>query len=377
MVGVGISALALVVVLSVFNGIESLVSGMYSALDTDLRVVPLEGKGFNLTEADYDFLGGLDTAVRYGQVLAENALFGYNERQHVGELLGIDDCYAQMVDLGHYCIDGDYALWQGSQPLAVLGAGVAYYMGATPHIYTPIQVFVPNRLARNWMNPQTAFRKKLMAFRSVVSLNGEFDEKTVVVPIGVVRALLDYDSTYVTALPVRVGASQTVSSVQKALEAQFGGRCRVLTHAQQNASMYRTMKSERLIIFLILSLILVIATFNVVGSLSMLIIDKRDDMATLQSLGATPVMLRRIFLWEGLLISGVGGGLGVLLGLLICWLQESYGLVGLQGSRTFAVDAYPVEVHVGDIALIYALVLLLGYCAAWLTTQAIRGKMER
>ncbi|PID90180.1 MAG: hypothetical protein CSA97_04215 [Bacteroidetes bacterium] len=370
MLGVAISTMALIIVLSVFNGIENLVGGLYSTLETDLKVVPAEGKTIKLTPADTTFLHALDTIIHVGRILEENAMFGYHERQHIGRAMGIDQAYADIVSLGEQAIDGNFMLHRGTQPMATLSAGVAYHLGASLVLYDPITVYLPNRLATNWMNPQSAFKRKAMAFSSVLSLNTEFDEQTVVLPIEVLQELLAYDSTTVSALAIKT-PREKLAPLRQDLIAHFGKRTRILSRLQQNESLYRTMRSERLIVVLILSLILLIATFNVVGSLSMLILDKRADMGTLIALGVTPRGIREIFIWEGTLISAIGGAVGLLLGLGICLLQQELGLVRLQGVGEFLVEAYPVEVHALDVLAIYALVLTLGLVAALITTRVL------
>ncbi|PIE84503.1 MAG: hypothetical protein CSA07_01975 [Bacteroidia bacterium] len=375
MLGVAISTMALIVVLSVFNGIEGLVGGLYSTLETDLRVVPATGKTLQLTAEDSVFLRSLDTSVRLGRLLEENAMFGYHDRQHIGRAMGMDQAYADMVRLGERSVDGDFMLHRGSQPIATLSAGVAYYLGASLVLYDPITVYLPNRLASNWMNPQTAFKRKVMAFTSVLSLNAEFDAQTVVLPIGVLQELLAYNSATVSALALKAPADY-LPRLREALASHFGARVRILSRLQQNESLYRTMRSERLIVILILSLILLIATFNIVGSLSMLILDKRADMGTLLALGVTPRGIREVFIWEGTLISALGGAAGLALGLAICLLQQEFGLVRLQGGGEFLVEAYPVVVEPLDVLSIYALVLALGMGASLITTRVLGRRAE-
>lgn len=374
--GIAVCAFALVVVLSVFNGIESVVGALYSTLETDLRIVSRAGKGFAYDSAISSKLRALPEGTLCGELLEENALFGYHDRQHVGRFLGMDSTYARITSMGEHCVDGAFMLYRGSQPMANLAVGVSYYLGASPAHFDPVTIYVPNRLAANWLNPATAFKRKTMSFEGLISINGDFDEQSVVIPIEVARELLDYDSTRVSALALTLPANSDVPRCQRLLQNALGPDFTVMQRHEQNSSLYRTMRSERLIITLILSLILLLATFNVVGSLAMLMLDKQADVETLRHLGATGVQVRRIFLYEGLLISLIGGAVGIVVGLLLCWVQQTFGLVTLHGSGAFVVDAYPVEVRAHDILYIFVLVAVLGYVAAWLPTLSIRKMTE-
>ena len=369
MIGIAVSAMALVVVLSVFNGITSLVGGMYSSLDTDFRVIPRQGKVFVCTASDVAWVRSLPEVQQVGRTLEENALFGYQEKQHLGRLLGVDAEYAEMVSLASHCYEGQFLLQRGSQPLLIPALGITYRLGAYLAHYDPITVYMPNRLAKNWLDPTTAFRKKVMGWQGIISINGDFDEEVVLAPLSFVQELLAYDSTQVSTLAINVRQGERMNKVKAKLETYFAGCCEVQGRDAQNASLFRTMKSERLIIIIILSLILLIAMFNVVGSLSMLVIEKRGDLYTLSCMGATTRQLRRIFVCEGVLLSGVGGTLGLSLGLVLTLLQQHLGLVSLGEASTFTVDAYPVEVQVTDLLFVFLLVLILGYLASWVTLR--------
>lgn len=377
MIGIGICAMALVVILSVFNGITSLVGSMYSSLDTDLRLVPLQGKVFSCSAEDLAWLHALPEVQSVGRTLEENALFGYREKQHLGRLLGVDSEYEQMVSLASHCREGQFLLQRGSQPLLVPALGMTYVLGAYLAQYEGITVYMPNRTAKNWLDPTTAFRKKVMGWEGVISINGDFDEQTVLAPLHFVQKLLSYDSTQVSSVAVNLKKDANLHRARTAIENHFSTRCEIQGRDAQNASLYRTMKSERLIIIIILSLILLIAMFNVVGSLSMLVIEKRTDSYVFASMGATPMQIRNIFVCEGILLAGAGGTLGILLGLVVSLLQQHFGLVSLGNATTFAVDSYPVEVHLQDLLFVFLLVLLLGYIASWFTLSKRTSNFQK
>ncbi len=375
MVGIGVSTMALIVVLSVFNGIASLVGGMYSALDTDLRLVARQGKVFSYTVTDRAWLAAQPEIAHIGQTLEENALFGYQDKQHLGRLLGVDAHYATMVNLASHTYEGEFLLMRGSQPILAPTVGMAYMLGAYLAQYEPISVYIPNRTAKNWLDPSTAFRKKVVAWESIVSVNGEFDANTVLAPIALVRHLLQYDSTTVSALALNLREGARIEDVQERVSLHFADRCEVLGREQQNASLYRTMRSERLIVVIILSLILLIAAFNVMSSLAMLVIDKRADLYTLACLGATPAALRRIFWTEGVLISVVGGGVGLVAGVILTLLQQHFGFISLGGATSFVVDAYPVELRLCDLLFVALLVVGLGFVASVWTLQGKKASV--
>ncbi len=369
MVGIGVSAMALVVVLSVFNGITSLVGGMYSSLDTDLRLVPRQGKVFSCSAQDLAWLRAQPEITHVGRTLEENALFGYQEKQHLGRLLGVDAEYEQMVALASHCQEGQFLLQRGSQPLLVPALGMTYMLGAYLAQYEGITVYMPNRTAKNWLDPTTAFRKKVMGWEGIISVNAEFDEQTVLAPLHFVQSLLAYDSTQVSSVAINLRENVALTGIKTRIAERFEARCELQGRDAQNASLYRTMKSERLIIIIILTLILFIAMFNVVGSLSMLIIEKRSDTYTMMCMGANQLQLRNIFITEGLLLSGVGGTLGIFLGLTVSLLQQYLGFVSLGEATSFSVDTYPVEVRPLDLLLVFLLVLFLGFLASWFTLR--------
>jgi len=373
MVGIGVSTMALVVVLSVFNGIASLVGGMYSALDTDLRLVPREGKVFSYGASDHSWLMAQPEIAHIGRTLEENALFGYQDKQHLGRLLGVDAAYAAMVNLASHTYEGEFLLMRGSQPILAPTVGMTYMLGAYLAQYEPISVYIPNRTAKNWLDPSTAFRKKVVAWESIVSVNGEFDANTVLAPLALVQNLLQYDSTMVSSLELSLREGVQVDAVQERVAQHFGDRCEVQGRELQNASLYRTMRSERLIIVIILSLILLIAAFNVMSSLAMLVIDKRTDLYTLACLGATSSALRRIFWTEGVLIALLGGGVGLILGVVLTLLQQHFGFISLGETTSFVVNAYPVELRWGDLLFVSLLVFGLGFLASVWTLQGKRA----
>lgn len=364
--GVAISTMALIVVLSVFNGIASLVGSMYSALDTDLQIRPRQGKYFVYSDSLATLLAACPNVKNVGQFMEEDALFGYAARQHIGRLLGVDDSYASITQLASHVQDGEFALRLGSMPQAQISTGIAYYLRIALTQYDPIEIYLPNRTASNWLNPATAFVQKKLSIGSVLSINAEFDDRTVVVPIEVMRTLLNYQVPYVSALSLQLTDPSASSAAKLYLTEHLPPTLQVMTRLEQNANLYRTFKSERLVVLLILLLILLIASFNIVGSLSMLLIDKRLDIAIFTYLGLPRQRLRRIFHLEGMLISAAGAVLGLVGGLVLCWVQMRFGLVTFGNYGSFVVNVYPVELRLTDVLLVLGINLVLAALAAWL-----------
>jgi len=370
--GVMISTASLIVVLSVFNGIESIIRPMYSSLDTDLAITPTKGKWFYYSDSLRNTIEQNPYIETVGCVLQEDALFGYRDQQQIGLLTGVDNNYLSITKLPNFTKDGQFKLHLGTMPIANVGAGIAYYLRISIDMPTPITLYLPNRTASDWLNPTTAFRQKNVSLGAILSVNADFDEASVVIPIETAHEMLNLPHGFVSKLVLQLKKNASSHKAQHYLQDAIGHNFTVLNRQQQNEALYRTMKSERFIIIVILSLILFIATFNIVGSLSMLIIDKRDDIDTLASLGAQTSQIRNIFLLEGSIISFGGASLGILLGLVLCWAQSSFGLIALGKGSGFVVATYPVEIHQLDILFVLLLAGCLGILASWIPARLIK-----
>ncbi len=373
-VGMATGVMALVVVLSVFNGFDSLIKSMFSTFDADLKIQLVEGKTFPDSLAEIDSVRNHPSVAVFSEVLQENALFKYRKRQHIGIVKGVSRNYADQTGIDSMMTNGEFKLWRGSQPLVVMGQGVAYYLNANLSHFDPLEIYMPKRGRLPTISTATAFNSKAIMPSGIFGIEQEFDSEYTILPIEFVRDLLKYDNE-VTSIEIKLKDNYRYSKAQKEIQEIVGEKFRVLNRQQQNESLYRTMKSEKLAIGLILSLILVIASFNIIGSLSMLIIDKRKDVETLRSLGADNRMIQKIFTMEGLLISLSGTALGAILGLLICWLQVQFKLVRLQGTGGFIIDAYPIDIQFLDISLILLLVIAISFFAAKFPVRIITRRI--
>lgn len=361
--GVTTGTMALVIVLSVFNGFESLIKSLFSAIDPDLRISLVEGKVFVPTEEVIEQISNHKGIAYYSKIIEENALFTYDERQHIGVMKGVDENYELMTGLDTMLSEGEFRLTSQGMPSAVVGQGVANTLAIGLHFLSPLNIFIPNRDGRITLNPEQAFNRQFVFPVGIVAVEPEFDQKFVIVPIGLARNLLEYDNE-VTAIEIKVYDPQNVNTIKKDLQGMFGDKFKVLDRFEQQEWLYRVMRTEKWAIFLILSFILLVASFNIVGSLTMLIIEKKKDIAILRSLGADNQLIKRIFLIEGWLISLLGAIAGLILGAAICFAQYQFGLIKLAGSGTFIIDAYPVEMQVNDFVWIFFTVLFIGFFAA-------------
>jgi lipoprotein-releasing system permease protein len=371
--GVATGTMALVIVLSVFNGFESLIKSLFSAVDPDLKISLVEGKVFTPTEEMIEKLGNTPGVVLFSEVLEENALFTYGERQHIGTLKGVDENYESMTGLDTMLYEGKFDLFSPGHPSAVVGQGVANTLAIGLHFVNPLNIFIPRRTGRVSLNPEQAFNRQYVFPAGIVMVEPEFDQRFVIVPIEMSRRLLEYDRE-VTALDLKLEERQNVNHIKKDLQQFFGESFRVQDRFEQQEWLYRVMKSEKWAIFFILSFILLVASFNIIGSLTMLIIEKKKDVAVLRSLGADNQLIRKIFLFEGWMISFIGALMGLLLGAAICFLQQEFGLVRLSGDGLFIIDAYPVEMQAADFLWVFSTVLFIGFLAAWYPVRYISGR---
>lgn len=355
--------MALVVVLSVFNGFDSLIRSMYSVFDADIKIELVEGKTFPDTLSRLEAVRNHPSVAVFSEVLQENAIFKYRSKQHIGVIKGVSRNYPELTGIDSMMVDGEFLLWRGSQPLAVMGQGAAFYLNANLAHFDPLEIYMPRRGRLPTISTATAFTSKAIMPSGVFAIEQEFDTQHVFTPIEFVRGLLNHTHE-VTSIEILLAPRANQNRVQQEIQQILGDEFKVRNRYQQNESLYRTMKSEKLIVGVILSFILIIASFNIVGTLSMLIIDKRKDVETLRSLGADNQTIQQIFTIEGLLISIVGSAIGAALGLLICWMQIKFKLVKLEGIGDFIIDAYPVDIQPLDIAFVLVLVLVIGFVAA-------------
>lgn len=365
--GVVVATIALVCALSVFNGFSMLVSSMFSNFDPALKITPRQGKVFDPTDPAIQKVRELPGITSFCEVLQENALVRYRDRQRVAILKGVDDTFKELTQIDSILVDGDFLLHDEVVNYAIPGAGLAMQLGVRANFADPLEIYVPKRDEKvNLTNPATSFNQEYTFVRGVFATNQQaYDESLMLIPISLARSLFRYDKE-VTAIELGLSPTADLSAIKRQIQSLLGNNFFVKDRYEQQDASYKMMQGEKWMTFLILSFILALALFNVVGSLSMLMIEKRGDVRTLRNMGADNRLIRHIFLFEGWMISGFGAIIGIVVGLVLCLLQQEFGLIKLgQTSGSFVIDAYPVRVEAGDILTVFLTVASIGFFAAW------------
>lgn len=372
--GIATGTMALVIVLSVFNGFDSLVKSLYNTFDPDIQISSIEEKTFTPDPATSKAIQSLPGVIALSEVMEDNVLLLYDDRQHIATIKGVDEAFRDVSGLDSMIYDGEMKLKDRNRPYVVVGQGVAYSLGINLSFIDPLFIYTIDRTARiNMSQPEESIRRDFIYPAGIFSIEQDYDSRYIICPIDFVRDLLLYQNE-VTSLEAKLDPRYSGEEVQQEIQALMGEGYHVKNREQQNEMFYRVMRSEKWAIFLILTFILIIASFNIIGSLSMLIIDKKKDILTLRNMGAGNRLIKRIFLVEGWLISLVGSITGLFLGTLISWIQQRFGIIKLTGSGSFIIDAYPVQIEVLDICLIWVTVLIIGLFAARYPVQQISKK---
>ncbi|MDD5184511.1 MAG: ABC transporter permease [Paludibacter sp.] len=372
--GVGVGTMALVCVLSVFNGFESLIADMFSTFDPDLKITLAEGKNFDVNSPELNEVRKLKSVAYFTEVVEENALLRFKDKQMPATIKGVSDDFSKMTRIDSIMYDGKFQLYDGAFQRAVPGVGVASILGLGAHFIDPLIIYAPKRTGKiNLLRPETSFNQIGTFISGIFSVKQlQYDDHYVLVSISLARELFEYDKNKVTSVELKLTSPLDQEKVQKQIQAILGDRFQVKNRYEQQESFFKIMQIEKWITYLILCFILLIASFNIIGSLSMLIIDKKADIETLRDLGANNQLIKHIFLFEGWLIAAVGalGGIGI--GAMLCLLQEHFGFLKL-GSG-YVVDAYPVVTNWLDMVLVFVTVLTMGFLAAYYPVRYIRTK---
>ena len=368
-----VGTMALIIILSVFNGLETLVRSIFNTFDPDLKITAAEGKTFVPDPARLSLLSDVDGVACYSLCLEENVLLKYDDRQYVAAIKGVDDNYSLVTGIDSSMWDGSFTLTgENGRPYAVPGVGIANFLGLNINFVSPLFIYVPKVSGGTDLNAEDAFIRKFIFASGIYQVEQEYDSRYVFIPLGFARELLENENG-VSSLELKFENGADESSVQKNVTRIFGSGFVVQNKFEQQELFYKVMRSERLAIFFILTFILIIASFNIIGSLTMLIIEKERDIEILKSLGADNNLIRKIFIFEGWLISIIGALAGLILGFVICWIQQKYGLVRLH-SDSLIMDAYPVVMKVKDFIIVPVTVLLIGFWAAWYPVRYLTKK---
>jgi len=372
--GIAVGAFALIVVLSVFNGFEKVISGMVNSVAPHFVIEPKTGKTLKLDAFPIDKLKAVQGIFAVSPVIEEDALFRYNERQHIGRIKAVSAVYQEQGLIDSTLVDGSFVTLAGTKNFAVIGAGVAWYLGVSMNnLAEPLIVYAPRRGDPSRFTLDQGFVSRPVQIAGVYASQQEFDVKYIYVDFNWASDLLEY-SGEATAIEVFALHSANTKRLQLQIEELSGDSYHVKNRMQQQETLYKILKAEKWAIFIILTFILIMATFNVIGSLTMLIVEKQKDRAILHSLGAGKSLIRKLFVTEGLLISVTGGLLGLLIGVAVILIQQYFGLLKLGGSGAFVIDAYPVWLRLEDVTAVFLTVLVIGGVSSVITVyQALKN----
>ena len=364
LIGVAVCTMALIIVLSVFNGFDDLIKSMFSNFDPDIKITPAQGKVLEPKAEELQSVCQLNCIDLVCETLEENVLLEYDKHMNPGIIKGVSEQYSHLTGIDTTIINGAFTINDGRRPMAVVGAGLAYYLSVNINFTSPLLIYVPKRNARISVNPERAFNKSYIFPSGIFAIQQEIDTRYMIVPIDFVRNLLDY-STQASALEIKLKPGTDPVKACDEIAQTAGSEYVVRTQYQQHEMLYKVMKSEKFAIYLILTFILIIGSFNMIGSLSMLIIDKKNDIKTLSHIGLSKQGIRRIFANEGRLISIGGAIVGLLLGMLVCWLQQTFGFLKLDSMGSFVINNYPVKMIWTDFMLVLITVVGIGLLASW------------
>ena len=374
-IGMAIGTAALIIILSVYNGFDSLIRSMMSTVEPDLLITPSTGKVFIPEGETYDWIYDQPSVKSMCCVLQEQVFINYDGKQGLAKAKGVDWVYEDESSLKDYITDGEFKLHKGDIPLAVVGAGLAYEMQMNPRFLAPIEIYFPSRTRKiSLANPASAIESIRVWPSGLFSVNTDVDKELMILPIAKMQELLEYENE-VSGVEIRLtdnSDTKELKRLQKEISSKLGPDFKVKDRFQQNESLYKMMKYEKAAIYMILIFVIIIIAFNIFGSLTMLIIEKRFDIETLKSLGATEKLIKRIFVLEGWMISLAGLAGGLFLGVLFSLLQQWFGFIKMPGH--FVVRAYPIILSWTDVMLTAIGVTVIGYLIALIPAHTLNRR---
>lgn len=369
-IGISVGSFALIVVMSAFNGLENVISSMNSQLTPDLQIASTKGKTVNLATFPAEQVQSIKGVEYLSPAITEDALFRANDKQHIGQVKGLGNIYGQIPRVnGTIQSEDGLILSDADYDYAVPGSGVAWHLGINAfNPYSVVRIYVPKRSNATTMSLENSFNSGVLSIQNTFTTYQEMDETTVLVPYEWLSELLEYEGKAST-IDLFLSPSAEVKKVKKEIKNIVGNEFTVKDQQEQQETLYKIMRSEKWAVYVILTFILILATFNVVGSLSMLMIDKRKDTEILKAMGANRKFIHQLFIDEGLLISVAGGIIGLLLGSVLILLQQKFGFIKFGNGGSYIVDAYPVLLKIKDIALILFTIIIVGGTSTLLTVR--------
>lgn len=377
--GMAIGTAAMVIIMSVYNGFDDLVKSMMKGIEPDLMISPAEGKVFVPQGETYDWIYDQECVLNMCTVLQEQVFLNYGGHQGVALAKGVDEIYQNESPLVDNIREGAFSFHKGDVPMAVVGTGLASSMDISPRFLTGIELYFPSRTRKiSLSNPASSIEHVKVWPSGIFSVNADIDASTLLVPIETMSELLEYENGEVSSVEIRLvegTSAKQLHELAEEISKRLGPDFLVRDRYQQNVSLYKMMRYEKAAIFLILIFVVIIIAFNVFGSLSMLIIEKKGDIETLSCMGATDSLIKRIFVLEGWMISLLGLVIGLLVGLLVTWLQQRFGLIRMPGN--FVVSAYPVRLVWSDVLGAVSSVALIGYLVALIPVISFYRRKSR
>ena len=378
--GVALATLALVCTLSVFNGFHDLISSFFTHFDPDLKVEIIKGKTFTPDSTTLARIQGLSDVEVVSTTLEDHAMAQYQEQQAMVTIKGVDDNFQALTHIDEVLYGNpEFKLYDAVADYGIMGIQLMYTLGTGIQPYSPIEVYAPRKGSRvNMTNPMSNFqRKPLYSPGSVFNINdSRYASSYIITSMDYARSLFEYTAE-VSAIEIRLTPEANLARAKRSIQEIMGSDFTVHDHYEQQAATFKVVKIEKFVTYLFLCFILMVACFNIISSVSMLILDKQDNASTLRSLGATDALVSRIFIYEGNLIALIGALVGLVLGIVLCLLQQHFGLIGLGGDGQFVVDAYPVRVKLLDILLVFASVITVSALSVWLPIRLLNAFLQK
>lgn len=371
--GIALGTAVLIVILSVYNGFGGLIKSFYSAGEADILIKPSAGKSFRTDTITFENARSLLSQSIFCEIVSENVFVKYANKEAVAEMKGVDTAFVNQTLLKDYIIDGEFSVWHGEIPQAVAGKTLAYELGMRPHFIDPVTVYFPSRYTPfSAVNPLSSINTRNLSHAGTFAVEKNMDKNLLFVPISVAREIVEMDENEVTSIEIYTKESKDASKLIPRLKELLGDKFIINDRFSQNETLYKMMRAEKFSIYIILLFVVIIISFNLYGSLSMLMIEKESDAQTLRSMGANEKLINRIFIFEGWMISLLGMGTGVVLGIIVCILQQKAGIVSMPGN--FIVEAYPVVLEAQDVLMVICGVSLVGYLSALLPVINFKKK---
>lgn len=377
--GVALATLALVCTLSVFNGFQDMVATFFTAFDPELKITVAKGKTFDSENEHIKAIREIPEIAVFTETLEENAMVQYKGRQTMAVIKGVQDNFDKLTAIDSILYGaGKFVLHDSIVEYGIMGVELVSTLGTGIQFLEPLEVYAPKHGTKvNMGNPASSFNQEYLFSPGAVFIVNQkkYDGSYILTSLAFARNLFDY-KTDVSAIELKLKPNADISAVKEKIRKIVGPEFLVKDRYEQQADVFKIMEIEKLISYIFLTFILMIACFNVIGSLSMLIIDKKEDVQTLRNLGASDKLISRIFLFEGRMISAAGAVIGIFLGLLLCFIQQEFGIISLGGTHgSFVVDAYPVSVHLLDVVLVFVTVLIVGFLSVWYPVRYLSKKL--